>query len=48
MWAMGDELITYVSSKATIWPEAAIGENCLIIENNVVRLFAEIGNDVIM
>jgi len=46
--AMGYELITYVSSKATIWPEAAIGRNCLIMENNVVQPFAEIGNDVIM
>jgi sugar O-acyltransferase (sialic acid O-acetyltransferase NeuD family) len=45
---MGYELITYVSSKATVWPGAEIGDNCFIMENNVIQPFATIGNDVLM
>ncbi|MEA2538576.1 MAG: hypothetical protein QOF11_2810 [Chloroflexota bacterium] len=45
---MGYELISYVSSKATIWPGVAIGENCFIMEGNIIQPFAKIGNDVVM
>ena len=45
---MGYELISYVSSKATVWPGTEIGDNCFIMENNVIQPFATIGNDVIM
>lgn len=44
----GYELISYISSKATICPETEIGENCFIFENNVVQPFTRIGNDVIL
>lgn len=39
---------TYVSSKAAVWPNAVVGENCLITEFNVVQPFATIGNNVFM
>jgi len=44
----GYELISYVSSKATIWDDLIIGENCFIFENNVIQPFVKIGNDVIL
>jgi len=46
--ALGYELISYVSSKASTWPGAMIGDNCFIMENNVIQPFTRIGNDVIM
>jgi sugar O-acyltransferase (sialic acid O-acetyltransferase NeuD family) len=46
--AMGYQLISYVSSKATIWPGVVIGENCFIMEGNIIQPFAKIGNDVVM
>jgi sugar O-acyltransferase (sialic acid O-acetyltransferase NeuD family) len=45
---MGFELITYVSSKAMVWPSTAIGDNCLIMEGNIIQPYARIGNDVVM
>jgi sugar O-acyltransferase (sialic acid O-acetyltransferase NeuD family) len=44
----GYELISYVSSRATTWPELMIGDNCFIFEDNVIQPFVEIGNNVIM
>jgi sugar O-acyltransferase (sialic acid O-acetyltransferase NeuD family) len=46
--AMGYRLINYVNSKATVWPGAVIGENCLIGINSIVSAFAKIGNNVIV
>lgn len=45
---MGYSFISYVSSKATVWPGLTIGENCFILENNVIQPFVKIGNDVIL
>jgi len=44
----GYELISYINSKATIWKDINIGENCFILENNVIQPYVTIGNDVIM
>lgn len=41
-------LISYVSSKATLFPEAQIGENCFILEDNTLQPFTPIGNNVMM
>ena len=46
--AMGFELISYVSSKAIVWPSSEIGDNCLIMEGNIIQPYARIGNDVVM
>ncbi len=43
---VGYELVSYVSSKATIWPDFQAGENCFILEDNTVQPFARIGNNV--
>jgi sugar O-acyltransferase (sialic acid O-acetyltransferase NeuD family) len=42
----GYSLATYVSSHAFRWHNVAIGENCLIFENNVLQPFVTIGNNV--
>lgn len=44
--AKGYELISYVSSRAFVWHNAQIGENCFIFENNVIQPFVKIGNNV--
>jgi len=46
--AKGYSFASYVSSKATILPEASIGENCFILENNVIQSFAKISDNVVM
>lgn len=45
---LGYELVSYVSSKASVWPDAVIGDNCFIMDNNVIQPFATIGNNVLM
>jgi sugar O-acyltransferase (sialic acid O-acetyltransferase NeuD family) len=42
----GYELISYVSSKAQVWPDLDVGENCLVFENDVIHPFVKIGNNV--
>jgi sugar O-acyltransferase (sialic acid O-acetyltransferase NeuD family) len=44
--AKGYALRTYVSSKATTWPDLVVGENCFILEDNTVQPFVRIGNNV--
>lgn len=44
----GYELISYVSSKATVFPLVPIGDNCFILENNTVQPFTSIGNNVVL
>ena len=43
----GYKCISYVSSKATYY-NTSIGENCFILENNVIQPFCEIGNNCIL
>lgn len=45
---MGYELISYVSSKATTFPNFSCGENCFILEDNTIQPFVEIGDNVVM
>lgn len=42
----GYSLISYVSSKATVWPDLSIGQNCFILEDNTVQPFVKIGDNV--
>ena len=44
--SMGYVLASYVSSKAFVWRNVTIGENCFILENNVLQSFVKIGNNV--
>jgi sugar O-acyltransferase (sialic acid O-acetyltransferase NeuD family) len=45
--AKGYTLASYVSSKAFVWRNVEIGENCFIFENNVVQYAVKIGNNVV-
>ncbi len=44
----GYRLIRYVSSRAVYFGEVAIGDNCFILENNVLQPNVTIGNDCIL
>ncbi|TPL96337.1 acetyltransferase [Mesorhizobium sp. B2-3-11] len=44
--AMGYELVSYVSLKASLFNDGRIGENCFILEDNTIQPFASIGNNV--
>ena len=44
----GYQLISYVSSRATTFPEGKIGDNCFILENNTIQPFATIGDNVVI
>lgn len=42
----GYQCASYVSSKATVFPGFAAGENCFILEDNTIQPFAQIGDNV--
>lgn len=44
----GYSLVSYVSSKAFVWRNVDIGDNCFIFENNVVQYAVKIGNNVVL
>lgn len=44
----GYNFISYISSKATVFPEAQIGENCFILEDNTIQPFTSIGNNCVL
>jgi len=46
--ALGYEFISYVSSRASTWPDLQVGENCLIYEHAIIQPFARIGDNVII
>jgi sugar O-acyltransferase (sialic acid O-acetyltransferase NeuD family) len=45
---LGYALPSYVSSRATIWPDLVLGENCFVMEDALVQPFVIIGDDVIL
>ena len=44
----GFKVPSYVSSRAFIWRNVEIGENCFIFENNVIQYQVKIGNNVFL
>jgi UDP-3-O-[3-hydroxymyristoyl] glucosamine N-acyltransferase len=44
----GYNFISYISSKATIFPGTKIGENCFILEDNTIQPFTSIGNNCVL
>ena len=44
----GYEMISYVSSKATVFEGVPIGDNCFILEDNTIQPFTSIGNNVVL
>jgi sugar O-acyltransferase (sialic acid O-acetyltransferase NeuD family) len=45
---IGYRLASYISSKAFVWRNVEIGDNCFIFESNVIQHHAKIGNNVIL
>jgi len=43
---MGYTFASYISSKAFVWRNVHIGDNCFILENNVIQSNVKIGNNV--
>ena len=43
----GYELISYVSSRATVFPGFECGDNCFILEDNTIQPFVKIGSNVV-
>ena len=41
-------LVSYVSSKATTWPDFECGDNCFILEDNTVQPSVKIGSNVVI
>ena len=46
--AKGFRCASYVSSRAFVWDNVQIGENCFILENNTLQPFSKVGNNVVM
>ncbi len=46
--AKGYSCISYVSSKATTWPDLNVGENCFIFEDNTIQPYVKIGDNCVL
>ena len=46
--AKGFECLSYVSSRAFVWHNVEIGENCFVFENNVLQYNVRIGDNTIL
>jgi sugar O-acyltransferase (sialic acid O-acetyltransferase NeuD family) len=46
--AKGFALASYVSSRAFLWRNVALGEHCFIFEGNVIQPFVRIGDNVVL
>ena len=46
--SFGYTLVSYISSKAFVWHNVEIGDNCFILEDNTLQPFTKIGNNVVM
>lgn len=46
MKTKGYYLASYVSSEASVWKNAEIGENCFILSHAILQPFSQVGNDV--
>lgn len=42
----GYKIVSYISSKATIWPSLDGLENCFILEDNIIQPFVTLGHNV--
>jgi len=46
--SMGYEFVSYVSSKAIVWDNVSIGENCMVYEGSVLQPFSKVGDNTII
>jgi sugar O-acyltransferase (sialic acid O-acetyltransferase NeuD family) len=44
----GYRFISYISSKATVFPETKFGENCFVLEDNTIQPFTSLGNNIVL
>ncbi len=44
----GYTLASYVCSKSAIWPDLDVGDNCFILENQIIQPTVKIGNNVMI
>ena len=44
----GFNLINYISSKATVFDNLILGDNCFILENNTIQPFVTIGSNTVL
>ncbi|MBT4512410.1 MAG: acetyltransferase [Chloroflexi bacterium] len=44
----GYKLVSYVCSKSVLWDDLAIGDNCLILENQTIQPTVRIGSNVMI
>ena len=44
----GYRFASYISSRAFVWRNAEVGENCFIFENNVIQPFVRVGDDCVL
>jgi sugar O-acyltransferase (sialic acid O-acetyltransferase NeuD family) len=44
----GYDLISYISSKATVFDNFIVGDNCFILEDNTIQPFVTIGSDTVL
>lgn len=44
----GYKLANYISSRAFVWHNVAMGDNCFIFENNVIQPFAKLHSNIIL
>ena len=46
--ARGYDFISYISSRASVWPDLVVGDNVLIYEHAIIQPFARIGSNCII
>ena len=46
--AKGYKLVSYISSRAFVWHNVEIGDNCFILEDNTLQPFSKVCNNVVM
>lgn len=44
----GYDFVSYISSRASVWPDLKVGENVLIYEHAIIQPFASIGDNCII
>lgn len=45
---MGYRMPSYVSSRAAVWPDLVMGENCVILEGNIIQPYVRVGDNVMI
>ena len=46
--AKGYECVSYVSSRAFVWHNVVLGDNCFVFENNVLQYGVRVGDNVVL